>query len=183
MRRRPSFEVLAGVGLAVGGVFLVSGAVSESVGSTDAIGIAAGLASAILFASSTLVGDRVIGTFGPAGGLLRGCLVASGLWICWQMTQGWPETLFDPSNLPRVVYVGLLATAAPFLLYFWGVQRVKVERAAIVATLEPVLAAVVAWTWLGQTLTFMQMLGGALVIAAILLIQTREHEPVLAPDV
>jgi len=45
-----------------------------------------------------------------------------------------------------------------------------------------VLGALVAWTFLGQTLGAMQMVGGALVIAAVILIQTGRSKPVLTPE-
>jgi DME family drug/metabolite transporter len=81
-----------------------------------------------------------------------------------------------------VLLIGLGATLAPFLLYLWGVERVKAERAAIAATLEPVLGAVVAWILLDQSLGVLQTLGGVLVMAAVILIQTGRSKPVLAPE-
>jgi drug/metabolite transporter (DMT)-like permease len=45
---------------------------------------------------------------------------------------------------------------------------VAAERASIAATLEPVLAATVAWVWLGQALGPAQIVGGALVLGAVL---------------
>jgi DME family drug/metabolite transporter len=52
-------------------------------------------------------------------------------------------------------------------LLCWGVQHVQAERGAIAAMLEPVIAAILAWVWLGQSLTVIQLLGGALVLGAV----------------
>jgi drug/metabolite transporter (DMT)-like permease len=41
-----------------------------------------------------------------------------------------------------------------------------------VATLEPVVATVVAWLWLGESFGTTQLIGGAVVLAGILLAQT-----------
>jgi drug/metabolite transporter (DMT)-like permease len=38
--------------------------------------------------------------------------------------------------------------------------------------LEPVAAAAVAWAWLGETLGTAQLVGGAIVLAGIVLAQT-----------
>jgi drug/metabolite transporter (DMT)-like permease len=38
--------------------------------------------------------------------------------------------------------------------------------------LEPVLAALVAYAWLGETLTAMQLAGGVVVLAGVVLAQT-----------
>src|ERR687891_464633 len=182
LRKRPPNEIVVAVSLALAGVALVSGLLGADLGSVDLFGVAMGLASAVLFASYTLVGESVTRTYGPLGAMFRAFSIASSLWICWQVFNGWPHELFDPANLPRVILIGLGATLAPFLLYLWGVERVKAERAAIAATLEPVLGAVVAWVLLDQTLTVVQSAGGALVIAAVILIQTGRSRPVLTPE-
>jgi DME family drug/metabolite transporter len=182
LRKRPRNEIVVAVSLALAGVALVSGLLGADLGSVDLFGVAMGLASAVLFASYTLVGESVTRTYGPLGAMFRAFSIAGSLWICWQVFNGWPHELFDPANLPRVILIGLGATLAPFLLYLWGVERVKAERAAIAATLEPVLGAVVAWVLLDQTLTVVQLAGGALVIAAVILIQTGRSKPVLTPE-
>ena len=182
MRKRPTNEVALAVLLALAGVALVSGLLGADLGSVDLLGLAMGIASAVLFASYTLIGESVIRTYGPLGAMFRAFAVAGSLWICWQLFNGFPQELFEPANLPRVLLIGLGATLAPFLLYLWAIERVRAERAAIAATLEPVLGAAIAWTFLGQTLGTLQMLGGLLVIAAVILIQTGRSRPVLTPE-
>ncbi|MEH2153498.1 DMT family transporter [Nostoc sp.] len=83
------------------------------------------------------------------------------------MTQGVPWTLLAPENILKVIYVGLAGNLLPYLLFFWCIQRVQAERAAIAATLEPVIAGVLAWVWFGQTLTVMQIVGGFAIVVAI----------------
>ena len=182
LKRRPGNEVLVAVLLALTGVALVSGAIGADLGSVDALGVAMGLASAVLFASYTLIGENVTRAYGPLGAMFRAFTIAGSLWLCWQIFNGFPHELLDLANLPRVLMVGLGATLAPFLLYLWGVERVKAERAAIAATLEPVLGAVVAWILLDQSLAALQIAGGMLVIAAVILIQTGRSKPVLTPE-
>ena len=72
--------------------------------------------------------------------------------------------------------MGLGGTLAPFLLFVWAVGHVRAARAAIAATLEPVLAAIVAWSWLGQALSLQQVAGGVLVIAAVTRLQMSREE-------
>ena len=182
LRRRPGNEVVLAVLLALAGVALVSGAIGTDLGSVDALGITMGIASAVLFASYTLVGESVTTVYGPLGAMFRAFSIAGSLWICWQIFNGFPHELLDLANLPRVLLIGLGATLAPFLLYLWGVERVKAERAAIAATLEPVLGAVVAWIFLDQSLGALQIAGGVLVMAAVILIQTGQSKPVLTPE-
>ena len=46
------------------------------------------------------------------------------------------------------------------------------DRAGITAMLEPVLAIVVAWAWLGESLDLLQLSGAAVTLAGISLAQT-----------
>jgi DME family drug/metabolite transporter len=182
LRAKPRNEVLFALLLALAGVALVSGLLGAEVGSADGLGIVMGIASAILFATYTLVGESVISTYGPLGAMFRAFSIAGAGWITWQVFNGWPAELFEPANLPRVLLVGVMATLIPFFLYLWGVERVRAERAAIAATLEPVLGAVVAWLFLNQNLGVVQIIGGMLVIVAVILIQTGRKEPVIIAE-
>ena len=65
----------------------------------------------------------------------------------------------------------VLGTVVPFLLEVNALKLTDAGTVGVVATLEPVIAAVVAWIWLGQRLTPLQMLGGVIVVAAIAVVQ------------
>ena len=66
----------------------------------------------------------------------------------------------------------VLGTIAPFVLSIGALQHLPATTVTIVATFEPVAAAVVAWAWLGETLDAVQIAGGAVVLAGILLAET-----------
>lgn len=174
LRTRPPPDVLVAVTLAIAGVALAAG-LGGGVGTSSGIGLLAAGASAVLFASYTLLSQDAAAVLGPTGAMYRAFAVAAAIWIVFQVPQGFPTSLVDPDNLLRVLYVGLAGTLAPFLLYVWGVGRVRAERAVIAATLEPPAAALVAWLWLGQALGAMQLVGGTLVLTAVLLLQARPH--------
>ncbi|HEV3475200.1 MAG TPA: EamA family transporter [Actinomycetota bacterium] len=167
-RRRPGRDVIVALVAALSGVVLVSEVfLAGSTGSLDTFGVAMGLASAVLFATYTLLAERVTAVYGAVGAMRRAFLVASAFWLVVQVPQGWPEVLVAPDHVWRVLAIGVFGTLAPFLLYVWGMSRVAAERASIAATLEPVLAAAVAWLWLGQALGPAQIAGGMLVLGAV----------------
>ncbi|MGH2820149.1 MAG: EamA family transporter [Actinomycetota bacterium] len=171
LRRRPGAGVLLSLAGAVSGVVLVSEVLSSQLGGVDTIGVAAGLGSALLFATYTLLSESAGRFQGPIPVLFRGFAAAAVFWIAYQAPRGFPEELLRLEHLPRVLFVGVAGTLAPFLLYLWGVQRVRAERASIAATLEPVLAALIAWIWLSQSLSLLQLAGGVLVIGAVASLQ------------
>ncbi|HET7483219.1 MAG TPA: EamA family transporter [Actinomycetota bacterium] len=175
-RKKPSRQIALALVGAIVGVVLVSRVLEVELGSLDLVGIACGVGAAVMFATYTLVSERAGHSYGVLGALFRGFLAASVVWLIYQVPQGWPSTLTDGGHLPRVLFVGLAGTLAPFLLYLWGVQHVRAERGVIAATLEPVVAGVIAWVWLDQVLSTVQLIGGALIIVSIASLQVRRSE-------
>jgi inner membrane transporter RhtA len=64
----------------------------------------------------------------------------------------------------------LVATVIPFLLQMNAVARIGAGKAAVINTLEPAVAGLVAWPVLGETLRPAQWIGGALIALAVVLI-------------
>jgi DME family drug/metabolite transporter len=182
-RRSPSPEVVAALAVALVGVVLVVDLTPGAIGSIDAFGVVMAIASAGFFSTYIVLAERTGAVYGSNGAMLRAFAVATLLWVVFQVPRGLPHDVLELSNLPGVLYVGLAGTLAPFLLFAWGVGRVRAERAAIAATLEPVIAAVVAWGWLGQHLSVLQVAGVALVVGAVVTLQSRRQRPLVAPDV
>lgn len=180
-RKLPAPEVLVALVVTFAGVVFVSGLVGADVGPMNGAGVAFGLVSSVLFATYTLVSERAGAAYGVLGALLRGFCAAAVMWTLFQLPRGWPAELFSTENLPAVIFVGIAGTFLPFIFFLWGVQQVRAERAAIAATSEPVLAAVVAWFWLGQVLTPGQLIGGALILGGVVALQIRQRE-VIVPE-
>ena len=182
-RRAPSADVVATLAVALVGVVLVVDLTPGAIGSIDAFGLGMAVASAVFFSTYIVLAERTGVVYGSNGAMLRAFCVASLLWVVYQLPRGVPRDVLSVDNLPGVLYVGLAGTLAPFLLFAWGVGRVRAERAAIAATLEPVIAAVVAWAWLGQHLSALQVAGAGLVVGAVVTLQSRRKRPLVAPDV
>lgn len=79
------------------------------------------------------------------------------------------------SHLALGLGVAIVGTLVPFLLMVIAVRHIPGLRAAVVATLEPVLGALIAWPVHGQALSGIQLLGAVLVISAVIWVQT--HRP------
>jgi drug/metabolite transporter (DMT)-like permease len=75
-----------------------------------------------------------------------------------------------------------MGTAIPFGLYFVGINYIRSTRASITATLEPISAGFIAYLFLGEILEPLQILGGVLVITAIVLLQLQSEQDELTPE-
>ena len=63
-------------------------------------------------------------------------------------------------------------TIVPFFLIVSALAHLPATRVAIIAMVEPVVATVVAWAWLGESLSGVQLAGATVVLTAIVLAQT-----------
>lgn len=173
-RRTPSRFVLLALILSILGVVLVSKILESNLGQVNWFGIGIGLTTAIFFATYIILSEQLVGTGESISILLRTYAVASLFWLAYQFTQGLPLSLLSSDRFPKVLLVGIVGNLLPYLLFFWSIQRVRAERAAIVATLEPFVAAILAWLWFGQTLTLLQIAGGISIVVAVTAIQLRQ---------
>jgi drug/metabolite transporter (DMT)-like permease len=71
-----------------------------------------------------------------------------------------------------MAWVIVAGTIVPFFLLVSALRHLPATRVAIISMLEPVVATVVAWAWLGESLTAVQLGGALVVLAAIVLAQT-----------
>jgi drug/metabolite transporter (DMT)-like permease len=72
---------------------------------------------------------------------------------------------------------GLLSTAAATLLWNWGIHRVPASRAGVFLNIEPALGSILGVTILGERLGPGAWVGGALIIAAVIVLTTAAHPP------
>lgn len=179
-RQVPSRSVLVTLILSAVGVVLVSNVLASDARQVRWVGIGIGLLAAVFFAAYIILIEKLSETHESSSRVLLTIFaVASLFWLTYQFSQGIPIQLLTPDNFSRILYVGFAGILLPYLFFFWCIQRVQAERAAIAATLEPFIAGVLAWIWFGQVLTPLQIIGGVLTIAAVTWLQIKDANPTL----
>lgn len=88
---------------------------------------------------------------------------------------------YEPPNTNQewkaTIFTALLATSVAFLVQTWSQSKMDATVVAVVLTLEVVFAALFAVIAGQERLTFRAILGGALIFAAMLLMQIRSADP------
>ncbi|MGD2051848.1 MAG: EamA family transporter [Acidimicrobiia bacterium] len=154
--------------LAITGVGLVTRA--WELGGSDWVGVAAGLVSAVTFASYLLLGEH-LGRHLPAVTVMAwGFVFAAAFWAVVQPYWGFPTSL-SGRLWWEVIWVGIGGTAIPFLIEFAALRRAASGIVGVVATAEPVIGAAAAWMLLDQRLGAIQIIGGLMVVVAVASIQ------------
>jgi drug/metabolite transporter (DMT)-like permease len=141
-------------------------------GGLDAVGVAAAIGAGLAYATYLFTSERAGHRHGPETTLLYGFAAASMLWLVVEPAWTFPFALFDSArNVALGLYVAVLGTLVPFACIIGAVRHVPASRASVVATLEPVLAALFAWLIHDEALSVVQLAGGAAVVAAVVWIQ------------
>ena len=173
--RRMAPALWGAVGLSVFGCFLVVRAYDA--GSLDTLGLLAAFASAVTFAIYMVGSERAGHHHAPVTTLVWAFGFASLLWAIVVPWWSFPFGAFDSAeNALLGLGVIVLGTLVPFILIVASVRHIPASRAAVVATLEPVLAAVFAWALLGEALAAVQIVGGAIVLAAVAWVQLQRPD-------
>jgi len=151
----------------------------------DGLGVAAALSAAVAYAVYVLMAEHAVRLRDPASLTAYGFLFAALFWAAVQPLWRFPTGRVDDSvsllghlerfSLPvwtLLLYVVVAGTMVTFLLVAAALRHISATRVGIVAMLEPVAASAVAFLWLGESFGAWQLVGGGVVLVAILLAQT-----------
>ena len=173
--RRLAPSLYGAVGLSVVGCFLAVEAYDAD--ALDGLGVLAALGAAATFAIYLVAAERAGHAYHPATTLLYGFGFATLFWLVVRPLWTFPFEEFG--GLDNVLYgagVAFLGTLIPFLFIVEALRHVPAPRAAVVATLEPVLAALIAWPVHDEALGAPQVVGGLITVAAVIWVQSRRAE-------
>lgn len=144
---RPSGGQITGI------LFAISGAVIYSiyiiVGTGVMKHVSAVQSSAVIFAAAGTSAGVLMLVSGPH-------LPATG--------QGWAA----------ILAIVVIATLIPVATFLAGLERIGPTNAAMISTLEPVVTVLLAYGLLGETLTPVAMVGGGLILLAVLMLTQGE---------
>jgi drug/metabolite transporter (DMT)-like permease len=137
----------------------------------EATGVVLALAAGVTYAVYILVADGIVARIDP---FLLGALVATGAAATFVLAGTAAGALqFTSAGWVWIVAIALLSTVLPIVTFMLGMARVGASTASIVSTFEPVVTVALAVALYGESLGPLQALGGALVLAAVVALQTR----------
>lgn len=188
-RRRPRAAVLIGTVLAIGGLLLVIGPGAlrtvDVLGLTFAFGAAVGCAVYFVVAARPAEGLPPVALAG-AGLLLGGLVLAlagAARLVPFAAATG-PVPMFGTATpwwVPLLI-VAVIGTAVAYAAGITGSGLLGSRLASFVGLLEVVFASLFAWLLLAETLTPLQLIGGALILAGIASIPPEQPAPHIAAD-
>ena len=132
-----------------------------------AIGFA--LASAVFYSAYVLASSRLLrGIDSLVAGLYIMTAAAVALAVV-DLPSAAKVAAMDSAAWGSVVGIALVSTLGPLVLFLRGLKRLTNAEASILSLLEPLTAVVAAAVLLGERLAAVQLVGGALILAALAL--------------
>ncbi|MCS5715510.1 HVA1 family protein [Herbiconiux sp. CPCC 205716] len=179
----PALLTIVGAVLSIAGLVLVidpSGA-----GGLDALGVVFALCAALCLAGYYLIAALPTGDLPPvtlvSAGLVLGGVVLGGVGAAGVV----PFTFsFEPVVMPLVgevswmapmAVVVLVATAFAYLAGIIGAIRLGSRVASFVGLVEVLFAVLFAWLLLGEAPTWLQLTGGALIVAGVVFVKVERE--------
>ncbi len=171
-RERLDGRRVAALGLSFGGLVLVVAAAGP--GAVDPLGAALGLGAAVVYTTYILVSQGVAGRVRPQ---VLSALVCTGAAVSLTAATALLGEL-RPGEVTAAGWgwlacIAVVSTVVSVSLFFAGLRRAGPTTASILATVEPLVTVLLAFLVFGEALGALQLLGGALVLGAVLVLHAR----------
>lgn len=153
----------------LGSSFMIFGRKISGTAPINSIGMVTGIISAFFLSFYTLFSKKCTTRLNPWTVLLYA--LGFGALAYWFMSPPWILWRgVTPKELAFAAYIAIFATIIPFGLYLSGLHFLTPSTGSILSMLEPVIATASAYLLLNEKMTVVQMLGGTMIIAAVIII-------------
>ncbi|WP_435195243.1 DMT family transporter [Natronomonas sp. EA1] len=163
-------RTVAALALSLAGVALITGADPAA---ASGVGVAIMLAAALVYAGYITASRQVLGSV-DAPTLTAHVLPAAAVTFLLIGTgTGSLQVPVGVESWSSIAGIAVVATAVPIFTFFAGIARVGASRASILSTVEPAITVALGALVLQEQVTVWTVVGGALVLGGVLLVQQR----------
>ena len=159
--------------LTFGGIFMVVGGYDLADLEISPLVVATGLLSGLTYGLYSIVGKPLAGRLDPAVILSYALGFGTVLLVIFALPTFHTLVGLTSGSYALLFMLAVVHTSLAFGLYTVGLKRLDAGQAAIVATIEPVVAGAIGVVLLGEMLTAPKVLGALLVLTGAALAQVR----------
>ncbi|MBO5364138.1 MAG: EamA family transporter [Clostridia bacterium] len=146
------------------GILLITGSVDLSGGSNHLLGISLALGAAVLYASVVIFNKLIKTVEGLHRTMIQFLAAVAVLFPYVAATGGFHITELTGVGWGYLLIVGFIHTGITYCLYFSSLKELPGQKAAILSYIDPLVAVLVSVLILGEGMTVMQVIGGALIL-------------------
>lgn len=155
------------------GIALVGTALTVDPAGGQALGVLLALTGAAIYSIYIIAGTHVlkhVSVIQSSAVIFASAGAASGA----LMLLTGPHLPATNTGWSAVLSIVMIATVLPVAAFLAGLERVGPTNAAMLSTLEPVVTVILGAVWLQETLRPVTLLGGGLILIAVLLLTHSE---------
>lgn len=127
-------------------------------------GILFGLGAAVFYAAVILLNKFIKNVAGIQRTILQMLAAVVTLLPYVALSSGFNLNLLDSTGWACLLTVGLFHTGITYCLYFSALKDLTGQEAAILSYIDPLVAVIISVLLLGEPMTLMQLIGGALIL-------------------
>jgi drug/metabolite transporter (DMT)-like permease len=133
-------------------------------------GICASLSSAFFASLSSVMVKRYAESYHPLASIflpmaIGGVLLTAG----GRVFESGRAIAWDAATVGSILYLAVLGSVVAFGLYYWIIKHLDVTLLSYQTFIIPILACLIGWIFLGETVTISTALGGSMILAGIAL--------------
>jgi drug/metabolite transporter (DMT)-like permease len=73
------------------------------------------------------------------------------------------------TGLGSLLYLSLMTSVLGYLVWSWGLSKLEASKVSVFSNIQPIMAALLGWVFLGEPVTLRFALGAAVAIAGVIL--------------
>jgi drug/metabolite transporter, DME family len=162
-------KMVAVIGTLLGCIF-ITGIGSNSTADLTMIGLITGLGSGLGYALYSIFGKIALNKYKPFTITFYTFLMATIFLL--PLTSLWEKAhlLFQVKTLLWALGLGLLPTVIAYFFYTKGLEKIESSKAAIIATVEPIVATLLGVVLYHEGMGLLQMIGTGLIFSSVIIV-------------
>lgn len=162
-------KIVAVIGTLLGCIF-ITGIGSKSADDITMIGLLTGVGSGLGYALYSIFGKIALEKYKPFTITFYTFFIATVFLL--PITSLWEkaELLFQVNTLLWALGLGLLPTVIAYFFYTKGLEKIESSKAAIIATVEPIVATLLGVVLYQEGMGLLQMIGTGLIFSSVIIV-------------
>ena len=180
LRRWPTQRMLLAVALAYVGIFFAVGGINAHMWQANGVGALLVIGSACCFTYFLIANERAAAVIGSVPFIVFAMTASAVAFSAHFVVVGDVSDL----GLGLRAWIMLVAMTAvtnvlPLFMFSASINNIGAQRAAIISSVGPPMTIVMAWYWLGESMLPSQIVGAALIVVGVVVLETgRARSPI-----
>ena len=167
-RRMPRVRETVGIGLALGGTFLIATGGDPTSLNISPLGLIAGLMCAVSATCMAVIPAKILPEYGSP--IVTGSAMLTAGVVSCIFVQPWAHMpALDAAGIEALAVFVVIGSFFAYMLYMQGVKDIGSVRASLIGTVEPVSATITSAVMLGTVFLPTDLIGFAMIIVMMFL--------------